>query len=364
MYDIIYLCKCVVNNTVPNKEIIENINLEDLFNAAKKHSLTAMVAYALESAGIKSHAFQQAKAKAIRKIAVMEIDKKLLFKRMDEAGIWYTPLKGVVIKDLYPFIGMRQMADFDILFDKKYAEQVRDIFLSLGFICEDFGRLHHDVYFKQPVSNFEMHKTLFRKTHKSELYNYYRHIEDRLIKDADNSFGYHLSINDFYIYVTAHEYKHFSNGGTGLRSILDTYVIWQKLGNKLDKDYIKAECTKLDISDFEQKNKQLALHLFGNDTLTEEDKNILDYIIFSGTYGTMEHRFENDVRKYGRGKKGKFKVIFKKLFLPMNVIQEKYPVVYRHKILLPGLFFYRIGEAVTIKKRETLSKLKIILKIK
>ena len=27
MYDIIYLCKCVVNNTVPNKEIIENIKV-------------------------------------------------------------------------------------------------------------------------------------------------------------------------------------------------------------------------------------------------------------------------------------------------------------------------------------------------
>ena len=99
-----------------------------------------------------------------------------------------------------------------------------------------------------------MHNALFGEYHKSELFNYYRSVKDRLIKDPDNNFGYHFSANDLYIYITAHEYKHYSRGGTGIRSLLDTYVIWQKLGDELNEDYIKAECTKLDISEFEQTN--------------------------------------------------------------------------------------------------------------
>ena len=209
-----------------------------------------------------------------------------------------------------------------------------------------------------------MHNALFGEYHKSELFNYYRSVKDRLIKDPDNNFGYHFSANDLYIYITAHEYKHYSRGGTGIRSLLDTYVIWQKLGDELNEDYIKAECTKLDISEFEQKNKQLALHLFVGEDLTAEDRQMLEYIVFSGTYGTIQHNIENNVLNYGGGKKGKRKFILKKLFMPWSEIKKHYPLVYRHKILLPGLFFYRLGRAVTVKRKVTLLKFKALKKIK
>ena len=202
MEDVIYLCRCAVNDITPDKDKINKMNLEHLFQASQKHSLAPVVEYSLEKIGIKDHNFRQAKAKSIRKITVMEIDKELLFQRMEAEGIWYMPLEGALIKDLYPSFGIRQMSDFDILFDEKYANKVKDIFLSLGFTCEHFGKLHHDVYFKQPVSNFEMHTSLFNKTHKSEIYNYYRSVKDRLIKDTDNDYGYHFSTNDLYIYLT------------------------------------------------------------------------------------------------------------------------------------------------------------------
>ena len=361
---VIYLCGCAVNDTVPDKNIINTFNLVHLLKAAKRHTLTAAVAYALEKAGIKDHEFEQEKAKAIRKVTVMEIDKELLFQSMEADGIWYMPLKGTVIKDLYPSIGMRQMSDFDILFDKNYQSETRAILEGLGFSCEKFGIGAHDVYFKKPVSNFEMHNTLFGECHKSELFNYYRSVKDRLIKDPDNNFGYHFSANDLYIYITAHEYKHYSQGGTGIRSLLDTYVIWQKLCDELNEDYIKTECTKLDIREFEQQNKQLALHLFGGEDLTAEDRQMLEYFIFSGTYGTIQHSVENNVLNYGGGKKGKRKFIRKKLFMPWSDIKNYYPFVYRHKILLPGLFFYRLGKAVTVKRKETFSKLKALKKLK
>ena len=106
------------------------------------------------------------------------------------------------------------------------------------------------------------------------------------------------------------------------------------------------------------------MNLFGKGTLTEKDKKVLDYIIFSGTYGTLKNHLENNVKKYGGGKKAKLKVILRNLFFPMEFVEERYPIVYRHKILLPGLFLYRIGKAITIKRKETWSKIKILNKIK
>lgn len=47
----------------------------------------------------------------------------------EKAGIWYLPLKGVILKEMYPVYGIRQMADNDILFDFTYRKEVKDIFL-------------------------------------------------------------------------------------------------------------------------------------------------------------------------------------------------------------------------------------------
>ena len=220
IHHVIYLAGCVVNDKIPDPKTIKEINPEYLYQASKKHMLTAIVDYALKSAGIRNEKFHQEWAKSVRKVTAMDIDKALLFEAMEKEKIWYMPLKGTVIKDMYPAIGLRQMSDFDILFDKNHAETVKSIFTELGFTCEHFGKGNHDVYLKQPVSNFEMHSSLFGENHKKQIYEYYRDVKLRLIKDEDNEYGYHFSSEDLYIYLTAHGYKHYIQGGTGLRSLL------------------------------------------------------------------------------------------------------------------------------------------------
>lgn len=364
IHDVIYLCACAVNETIPDRNRTAEMNLEFLYKAAQKHSLTAAVAYALESVGIKDHAFEQAKAKSIRKITLMEFEKTRLFERLEEKGIWYAPLKGCIVKELYPSIGMRQMSDFDILYDKDHSAELQEIMLSLGFTCEESGKGHQDVYYKQPVCNFEMHTKLFSEWHNKEIYAYYSSVKDRLIRNENDRYGYHFNINDFYIYLIAHEYKHYIQGGTGIRSLLDTYVLWQKCAHEFDHNYIQKECMKMGIDDFEHKNKQLALRLFSGDTLNKDDQEMLDYIILSGTYGTLQNHLKNEVSNNGGGKIGKYRVIRDKFFLPMSVIKDKYPFVYRHKILLPGLFLYRIGQALTVYRKATLKKIILFRKIK
>ena len=66
--DMIYLTACAINNKKPRQERIDNLDLPKLFEVCQKHILTACVAYALESAGIKDNDFTQAKEKAIRKL--------------------------------------------------------------------------------------------------------------------------------------------------------------------------------------------------------------------------------------------------------------------------------------------------------
>ena len=77
---------------------------------------------------------------------------------MDSEHIWYLPLKGIILKDYYPSVGMRQMSDNDILFDADAWERVEKHMLSEGYETESVGKGNHDVYQKAPVYNFEMHR--------------------------------------------------------------------------------------------------------------------------------------------------------------------------------------------------------------
>ena len=104
--------------------------------------------------------------------------------------------------------------------------------------------------------------------------------------------------------------------------------------------------------------------MFGDDKLTEDDSEMLEYVISSGTYGTLQNSIENSVKKNGGGKKGKRAYIKSKLFLPLDIVKAAYPFYYKHKALLPVLFVYRLGKAVTVKRNQTKRTIKILKKIK
>ena len=44
----------------------------------------------------------------------------------------------------------------------------------------------------------------------------------------------------------------------------------------------------------------------------------------------------------------------------MDEIKAYHPFFYKHKILLPCLFFYRLGRAVTVSRKKTKAQLKIL----
>ena len=360
--DLVYLAACAVNGQVPEKSRTDGIDLSLVYEAAQDHKLAAAAGMALESAGIRNEAFVQAVAKAMRKNALLDADREALSRRLDEAGIWYMPLKGAILKDLYPRYGMREMADNDILVDAARAKDVGRIMQELGFEAEETGKGHHDEYTKPPVSNFEIHRMLFSGLDSEPCHLYYREMDKRLIPDEDGSFGRHFSTDDLYLYLTAHEYKHYRHGGTGIRSLLDTYVFLKHYGNELDMAYVTAEAEKMGTADYEKKSRELALRLFSGEALTEAEQEMLAYYASSGTYGSYEQKVVNEINSFGGGFRGKLRFFRSRLFMPLEDIRYAYPVVYRHKILLPFLYVYRIIKGLTTRRGVTMADLKALKK--
>ena len=336
--DVLYLASCAVNEIRP--EHIDGMDLEEIFRIAKEQSLSALISYALESGGYKDEETISCIASALRKILIFEAEKQTLFARLDAAGIWYMPLKGAVLKDDYPALGMREMTDYDILFDSTRAEEVKEILEEQGFTTKQYHTTsNHDVYFKEPVVNFEMHRSLFGGFHDDKLYSYYLNVKDRLLKDEGDNFAYHFTGEDFYIYMIAHEYKHYSHKGIGIRTLVDTYIYLKK-HSELDWAYMEEQFEKLGIAVFEKKNRTLAMKLFGGGKIEKpEEDEMLDYMFGAGTYGNVDNLVENVMKKQHGGK---LRYLVRRIWLPLETVKKAYPFFYSHKILLPVLPLYRL----------------------
>ena len=345
--DTAYLAACAVNGTIPERERTDTMDLDAVCRASRAHLLSCIAALSLEKAGIRNDELTQEIGKGVRKAVAFDAERTAVFGLLEESGIWYMPLKGSVLKELYPAEGMREMSDVDVLFDASRCEDVRKIMESRGFTTVQYDQGPHDGYHKEPIYCFEMHRSLFGDAHSKPLSEYYGNFENHLLKDDGNGFGYHLSDEDLYVYMIAHEYKHYKLSGTGLRSLLDTYVFLKERGPGMDWQYVDGEISKLGMTDFEKSNRELAERLFSGETLSAENAEMLDYIVYSGTYGTEGNRINNLLHEKGRAG-----YLLSRAFLPYRSMKVIYPVLKKAPVLLPFCWIARwIGALVNKPKR-------------
>lgn len=361
---ILYLVSYVLHNKKVDAEKIKSMDMEQLLNICKFHSLTVIVAYALESAGIKDKNFQKEKSLAIRNIMLLDAELKQMCHFWDENKIWYMPLKGVYLKDYYPKIGMRQMCDNDILIDPAGLELTDQWMSKRGYHRHDYSN-HDYSYLKKPCYNYEIHYALAANYHGHGWLNYYNDIKKKLIRNNENSYEYHFSDEDFYLFMIMHEYKHFSTGGTGLRSLVDSYVYLKKFSDIMDWNYIHQECHKLEIAEFEAASREISLKIFDSPDfpeLSDSERKMIEYYCGSGTYGTVSNATIKKMNKFESetGSTSKFKYILSRIFPPMESYRIFYPFFYRHKVLLPVGWAYRLLRGIFCKRNSIKSELNTI----
>ncbi len=356
--DAAWLAACAVKVEAPDPGRVAGMDIDALYEAADRHLLAGITAMALESAGVRDDRFTQAKGKAVRKAAAFDIELAAVLAKLEEEGIWHLPLKGCVIKDLYPRIGMRQMADVDILFDALRCKDVRAIMEGLGYRTERYGTEAHDEYTRPPVFSFEMHRMLFPPD--SVFYGYYSEIQSRMIPAEGSGYAFRLSDEDLYVYLIAHECKHYRGSGTGLRSLLDIWVYLRAKEGSLDRDYIGGELEKLGIAEFERRNRLLAARLFDGGELTAQDEELFGYIMSSGTYGSVENNVRNRMDRLGGGRFRKLRYVLSRAFLPMESVRASFPAFARFPVLLPLLPFYRLVRGLTVKRRKMRAELRAL----
>jgi len=350
--DIIKLIKSAL--TGEKYDLSKELDLAEVFKVAKRHSVVPMIYYGALNCGVdsKSTEMQQMFLNTCANISYNE--KQMweigsVLKAFDDQKIAYIPLKGTILKPLYPKNEMRPMGDADILIKTSEHKKIKSIMLELGYNLKTES--DHEFIWKKGNVQIELHKRLI-PTYNKDYYAYYGD-GWRLAKLGEDS-KYYMDAEDHMIYIFTHFAKHYREAGIGIRHFVDLWVYRQNHSDMNEK-YIKAELKKLQLYDFYE-NILLTLEFwFEDSSATEKVLFITETILNSSLYGDRNTYLINTALKMYNDTKGsstvKRKKYFKLIFLPYKNMCQKYSFLKRAPFLLPFMWVYRIFETLLFKQK-------------
>lgn len=297
-------------------------------------------------------------SKELRKTLLQDFYENQILERFEKEGIACLPLKGIILKHLYPKFYMRSMSDLDVLIDINKLEESRQIMPEFGFEVFRYDE-HHDIYRFSNCVNVELHKLLIV----GEMEDYFQIGFERAHLKEGHSYIYELSIEDFYIHLLGHMAYHFAHGGVGIRLVVDIQVYLDRYGDDMNREYIREELKKVGISTFAQHVEKLAEIWFRGAESDEFYDELGMYIVRSGYLGSQEHKEILEVVKQSGNRfdtSTRWKAVMEAIFPPYKTMTFLYPILKKIPILFPFTWVVRWIQVV-MTRRKNISRLSRLL---
>ncbi len=346
-------------------ETPETLNWDKVYEIAAMHNVANIIGYAIDLGGYKADTEVKRKlAHAVYTAVLVDENQKKefseLFDAFEKNQIKFMPLKGLVLKGLYPAGDMRNMSDGDILIDINQRGEIEKVMEELGYTFE-LESNHELVYKKPPFINVELHKYLI-PSYNEDLYAYYGD-GWKLSRQEGNSSRFSLSTEDTFIYIITHFAKHYRDGGAGIKYIADIWLYKEK--NDIDMEYVLTEMENMGLSRFARCIISLADAWFADGEFDSVTLDMTRYILYSGQYGNEKNAALSNTMRENRKRTGdeiKKKRLIYLAFPSIEHMSRNYPVLRKRPYLIMFLWVWRwirllIGKTdrKNIKKLEYLS---------
>lgn len=271
-----------------------------------------------------------------------------IYSLFQEHGIVYMPVKGAVLKSMYPQSELRVMGDADILIRQEQYPVIREILSALGF-QEDLESDHEYIWCAGDFK-LELHKRLIPSYNK-DYDGYYGDGWQLARREAQSSACY-LSPEDHFIYLLVHFAKHYRDGSVSAKNICDFWV-FRNAYPHMDEAYLHAELQKLKLLEFYQNILDLLDTWFEGTAPTRAVEILTQTAFRGGIYTFEESQLTVSVIKLQKetaslsGSKGVW--LWRKLFPPANALSQRYPVLKKYPLLLPVIWAARWFEALFLR---------------
>ncbi|MEE0928717.1 MAG: nucleotidyltransferase family protein, partial [Acutalibacteraceae bacterium] len=306
-----------------NKPTIANdFNIQPVYSFAKKHQIMGIMLYGLLAAGLSPDApvMETLYSGALMETVLHEKQQFVitrLYEGLSKNKISYMPLKGALLKELYPREEMRVMSDVDILIRMEEYDTLSKCLKEMGF--EEQYESDHELVWKKNDLTVEFHKHLI-PSYNSDYYGYFERVWDRAVLCEGSRFA--LDRNDEFIYNFTHLAKHYRDGGIGVKHYIDLWLMLEKYS--LDMEYIREELTKLHLERFFDNVMKTLRFWFAEGECDETVELILRHTFASGAYGSEDAHVMGRVALNVQIKQSRFGAVLRMVFPPVSVLHVTY----------------------------------------
>ena len=308
----------------------------DAVQLGKKHGIEVMLYHGGIHCGLsKSDAGMQALYQGcLRKMLIGERQRQILEQLLQlfaENKIRIMPLKGMLLREIYPIPEMRWMGDADILIDAAQYSTIKNLLQSKGF--SQAGRTDHEIAWHHPYLRLELH-TLLVPERNPILFHYFGDGWQRAHQVKDNVYA--MTPEDTLVFLVAHAAKHYAAGGIGIRQFVDIWLYTQT-HVALDQAYMQQELAKIHLEKFYACTLGMLRAWFSGGEWDECVREMTEFIFSSGCYGTrVNHALAQGAKQQSRVRR-----FWNAVFPGYGEMKLRYPVLGRWPVLLPFTWLVR-----------------------
>ena len=344
-------------------------NWEELMRLATEHSVLPMIYEVVRKEDpwqmlpdemknyYKSYAKRMVVMQSMTASFMMEIYRDFL-----RADIRVLIIKGMILRNIYPYPEYRTSSDEDLLIRKEDLKNVDELLLSKGFKRAemDIFKETHEISYHHMASSLhiEVHLTLFPEESGAygslnrEFPDIFTRCKAQTIKGQEI---WTLDETQHMLYLLCHGLKHFLHSGFGIRQLLDMIMFAETYGSSIDWEEVITRMKEENMYVFAMNLFDIGERYFGfswekaalqkPDGKILDSKNLLDDLLDSGVYGkASEERTHssNITLKAAENKEGKAKNA-RTLFPDIEYMKRQYKYLEKLPFLLPAAWLQRIA---------------------
>ena len=256
---------------------------------------------------------------------------------LNAAGVPFLPLKGAVLRTLYPEPWMRTSCDIDILVPEERVDAAAQLLSAqLGYTVGD--KSSHDIELISPVGvHLELHFTLSEKGRTISAAPFLASVWE-YAASLNGTLEHVLQDEMFCLYHVAHMAKHVLNGGCGIRPFLDLWLLEHRVSfDAARRDALLAQAGLLT---FAVQARRLSEVWFGGGAHDDVTRELERYLLTGGVYGSRENLMQ--MRQLQEG--GRARYVLSRIWMPYDDLLRKYPALEGRPALVPLYQLRRWGQ--------------------
>ncbi len=346
--------------TEDEKAIYSDDTIPSILEIAENHDVSHLLAWGLYQNGLyqnRENTIETEIIKAVQRYEQMSYAYAQLCDALEKAEISFLPLKGSVMRSCYPEPWMRTSSDIDILVREEDIEKaVRLLNEEHGYVFREKSSHDYSMYSNGVL--LELHYALIREGYAKASPKILSNIWAYSMPLRERQYQHELKDEMFYFYHVAHMAKHFEVGGCGVRPFIDLWLLNNlEAKNREERENLLRQGGLLR---FARLASQLSRVWLGGADYTELTKQMEAYVLSGGVYGTRDNYVAVQQQKKG----GRIKYLLFRFFMPYSSLKYKYPVLERHRWLMPAMQVRRWLELLfNVNKNQSVNELRRSLAI-